>query len=147
MVIFKKGDITKETADIIVNAANTQLIHGGGVAKAISKAAGKQLEKESRKIGFCPLGEFVITSAGKLSAKKVAHIPTIDYKNNQIIDYSQLERVFEKLLKFCLANNYFTIVSPLLGTGVVGLDKERVKKILTKTADKFKNLKVIIIDK
>jgi O-acetyl-ADP-ribose deacetylase (regulator of RNase III) len=73
-----KGDITKIEADVIINAANTQLIHGGGVALAIAKAAGKDLVKESKEIGsFVPIGDFAVTTAGNLKAKKVIHIPTI----------------------------------------------------------------------
>jgi O-acetyl-ADP-ribose deacetylase (regulator of RNase III) len=142
-----KGDITQISADVIINAANTELIHGGGVAKAIAKSAGEELEKESREIGFVPLGEFTVTTAGKLKAKKVIHISTIDYKNNKKITYQQLEKVWQKVLEYCRENNFKTIATPLLGTGIVGLDKEKVKEMLKKIGKKFEDLEIIIVDK
>ena len=79
MIEKTRGDITKMKADVIINAANTQLYHGGGVARQLVLAGGEIVEKESAEVGFCPLGSFAITSAGDLPAKKIIHIPTIDY--------------------------------------------------------------------
>ena len=142
-----KGDITKIEADVIINAANTELIHGGGVALAIAKVAGKDLIKESKEIGFLPIGDFAVTTAGKLKAKKVIHIPTIDYMNNKKITYEELEKVLEKVFKYCRENNFYKIATPLLGTGVVGLEKEKVKEIIKNLSKKFPNLEIIIVKK
>lgn len=72
-----KGDITKITVDVIVNAANTSLLGGSGVDGAIHKAGGKAILEECQKIrnrqGKCKIGEAVITTAGDLPAKKVIH--------------------------------------------------------------------------
>ncbi len=72
-----RGDLLAEPVDAIVNAANGQLAHGGGVALAISRAAGPQLQAESdaliRKMGVLPAGSAVITSAGRLPFKGVIH--------------------------------------------------------------------------
>ncbi len=147
MVDIIKGDITKIEADIIVNAANTELIHGGGVALAIAKAGGEELIKESKKIGFVSLGDFAVTTAGSLRAKKVIHIPTIDYtQNRKRISYEELKTVWQKVLKYCKKESYKTIAVPILGAGVVGLDKEKVKKILFEEAEKFKDLDVKIVE-
>lgn len=142
-----KGDITEIEADVIINAANTELTHGGGVAKAIAQKAGEKLIEESIKTGYTPIGKFAVTSAGNLKAKKVIHIPTIDYKNNQKITYKGLKKVLEKVLKYCKENNYKTIATPLLGTGVVGLDKLKVKEIIKNCAQKFYDLEIIIVEK
>ncbi len=142
-----KGDITKIEADVIINAANTELIHGGGVALAIAKAAGKDLVKESKEIGFVPIGDFALTTAGKLNAKKVIHVPTIDYMNNKKITYEELEKVLEKVFKYCRENNFYKIATPLLGTGVVGLEKEKVKEIIKNLLEKFPNLEIIIVER
>ncbi len=142
-----KGDITKIEADVIINAANTELIHGGGVALAIAKAAGKELIKESKEIGFVPIGDFAITTAGKLKAKKVIHIPTIDYVSNKKINYKELEEVLEKVFKYCQENNFYKIATPLLGTGVVGLEKEKVKEIIKNLSEKYPELEIIIVEK
>jgi O-acetyl-ADP-ribose deacetylase (regulator of RNase III) len=142
-----KEDITKIEADVIINAANTQLIHSGGVALAIAKAAGKDLVKESKEIGFVSIGDFAVTTAGKLKAKKVIHIPTIDYVNNKKITYEELEKVLEKVFKYCQENNFYKIATPLLGTGVVGLEKAKVEEIIKNLSEKFTNLEVIIVEK
>jgi O-acetyl-ADP-ribose deacetylase (regulator of RNase III) len=142
-----KGDITKIEADVVINAANTQLIHGGGVALAIVKSAGEDLVRESKEIGFVPIGDFTVTTAGKLKAKKVIHVPTIDYVNNKKITYEELEKVLKKVFKYCQENNFYKIATPLLGTGVVGLEKEKVKEIIKNLSEKFPNLEIIIVEK
>jgi len=147
MIKEVKGDITKIEADVIINAANTQLIHGGGVALAIAKAAGEDLVRESKEIGFVPIGDFAITTAGKLKAKKVIHVPTIDYVNNKKITYEELEKALEKVFKNCQENNFYRIATPLLGTGVVGLEKEKVKEIIKNLSKKFPYLEIIIVNK
>src|SRR5512139_83672 len=70
-------DLLKEPVDCIVNAANGGLSHGGGVAAAIAKAAGPELDKEGgaivRERGLIPTGEAVVTTAGRLPFKGVIH--------------------------------------------------------------------------
>ena len=68
-----EGDITEMTTDAIVNAANSHLKHGGGVAGAIVRKGGRIIQDESDKIGYCAVGEAVITGAGRLKAKHVIH--------------------------------------------------------------------------
>src|SRR4051794_37858155 len=69
-----KGDITERNVDAIVNAANSYLKHGGGVAAAIVRKGGAIIQEESDKIGgFVPVGSAVITSAGKLPCKAIIH--------------------------------------------------------------------------
>ena len=73
-----KGDITERNVDVIVNAANSYLKHGGGVAAAIVREGGEIIQEESDKIvagrgGLVPVGSAVITTAGKLPCKAVIH--------------------------------------------------------------------------
>jgi O-acetyl-ADP-ribose deacetylase (regulator of RNase III) len=147
--MFKKikGDITKVEADVIINAADTQMVHGGGVAKAISEAAGEEFEKESKDLKFVPLGDFALTTAGNLKAKKVIHIPTIDYQDGGLkITYEQLSKVWNKVLEYCKKNGFKKITTPFLGAGVVGLDKNKVEEILYKDAQEFPELEVVLVE-
>lgn len=74
---LRKGDITKLKVDVIVNAANTSLLGGGGVDGAIHRAGGKSILEACRAIrrkqGGCKVGEAVMTTAGDLPAVKVIH--------------------------------------------------------------------------
>src|SRR3989304_2980431 len=78
-VVVKVGDITKEDAEAVVNAANSSLMGGGGVDGAIHRAGGPEILKECKEIrhaqypGGLPTGEAVITTAGKMAAKYVIH--------------------------------------------------------------------------
>jgi O-acetyl-ADP-ribose deacetylase (regulator of RNase III) len=67
-LMILEGDITQETTDAIVNAANSGLKGGGGVDGAIHRAGGPAIMEASRKIGYCPAGQAVITTGGNLNA-------------------------------------------------------------------------------
>ena len=72
------GPVTELEVDAIVNAANTQLRHGGGVAAAIVREGGRIIQEESDRIGWCDIGSAVATTAGSLKARHVIHVPTIN---------------------------------------------------------------------
>lgn len=147
MVEYQKGDITEVEADVIVNAADTMMHHGGGVALAIAQAAGPALEKESKAAGYCPFGEFAVTTAGNLKARKVVHIPTIDYTRGAVkISYEDLALAWSRVLKYCSESGYKIIATPILGGGVVGLDKEKVKGIIATEAERHSAITVIIVE-
>jgi O-acetyl-ADP-ribose deacetylase len=150
MVNKVTADITKVPADVIINAANTELIHGGGVAAAIAKAAGEKLIDECKQIKRVPLGSFAITCGGNLPCKAVIHIPTIDYfdsENPEAITYEDLKKVWESVLYFCALNKIKSIATPLLGTGVAGLQKDKVENILTSVAEKFTDFEITIVSR
>src|SRR5919109_2607913 len=73
-----QADITKLEVDAIANAANTQLQHGGGVAGAISRAGGPEIQAESDRAAPIGLGEAVATGAGDLPARGVIHAATME---------------------------------------------------------------------
>lgn len=68
-----QGDITDISCDAIVNAANSSLKMGGGVAGAILGKGGQNIQEECDRIGFCQVGQAVITTGGKLPARHVIH--------------------------------------------------------------------------
>src|SRR5919204_6093893 len=71
-------DATKLEVDAIANAANTQLAHGGGVAGAISRAGGPEVQRESSERAPIGLGEAVETGAGEMPARYVIHAATME---------------------------------------------------------------------
>ncbi|MEM3504890.1 MAG: macro domain-containing protein [Archaeoglobaceae archaeon] len=128
------GDITKLEVDAIVNAANTHLYMGGGVAGAIKRAGGKEIEEEAVKKGPIKIGEAVVTSAGKLKAKFVIHAPTmeLDFKT----DEKKVRSAMIAALKKAEELGVQSIAFPALGTGVGGLPKDLVAKIMVEELKK-----------
>jgi O-acetyl-ADP-ribose deacetylase (regulator of RNase III) len=148
--MFQKinGDITKIEADVIINAANTELKHSGGVALALILAGGSVIEKESNLIGFVPIGDFAITSCGNLKCKKIIHIPTIDYKNDKrVISYEELKNVLTKVFEYIESEGFKSVALPLLGAGIAGLEKDKVEEIIKDVSLLFNNLSIELVIK
>lgn len=133
------GDITKLEVDAIVNPANSQLIMGGGVAGAILRAGGAQIQREALRKVPVQIGEAVATTAGKLKAKYVIHAPTMTRpasatnKENVRLATKAALRCASQL---CLSNVAF----PGMGTGVGGLNTEEASK--TMIAEIKKNIEL-----
>jgi O-acetyl-ADP-ribose deacetylase (regulator of RNase III) len=72
-IVLKRADITQEETEAIVNAANSRLQHGGGVAGAIVRRGGRVIQEESDRIGYVPVGGAALTSGGSLKARFVIH--------------------------------------------------------------------------
>lgn len=126
------GDITQVEADIIVNAANTALLGGGGVDGAIHKAAGPQLLAECRAVGGCPTGEARITKAYRLPSEYVVH--TVGpYYHGRPFDAEMLKSCYESCLDF--ASQYFvsSIAFPAISCGVYRYPIEEACKIAVDT--------------
>lgn len=141
------GDITKLEVDAIVNAANTRLYMGGGVAGAIKRAGGKEIEEEAVKKGPIKIGEAVETTAGKLKAKYVIHSPTmeLDFKT----DENKIRLAMKAALKKADELGIESIAFSALGTGVGGFPKDKAAKVmveeLKKHIDEGTKLKKVIL--
>ncbi len=112
----QQGDITQLELDALVNAANNRLWMGAGVAGALKKAGGKEIEAEAVKKGPIPVGEAVVTGAGKLKAKYIIHAAVMgpDLKTDA-------KKVREATKNSLLSGDELGIKSiafPALGTGV-----------------------------
>lgn len=130
------GDLTEEKVDAIVNAANTHLAHGGGVAGAIVRKGGKIIQDESDKVSPVPTGKAAATGAGSLPAKMVIHAVGPIFRNkgdeNDLLRsavWSSLEIGHEKDIE--------TISMPAISSGIYGFPKERCAEILVQTALDF----------
>jgi O-acetyl-ADP-ribose deacetylase (regulator of RNase III) len=133
----KQGDITKETTDAIVNAANPSLLGGGGVDGAIHKAAGIGLFEECRSLGGCKHGEARITSGYNLKAKYVVHTPGPVYKDGKQGEPEILKNSYINSLLLAKEKNLKSISFPAISTGVYGYPKEEACKIAIETVVDF----------
>lgn len=126
-ITVMQGDIIKVTADVIVNAANTSLLGGGGVDGAIHKAGGKSILEECVKIrerqGGCAVGEAVITSAGNLPASYIIHTvgPVWNGGNNK--EFEKLRSCYENSLRLASEYEAKAIAFPNISTGIYRFPK------------------------
>jgi len=138
-VVF--GDITLINADVIVNAANSSLLGGGGVDGAIHRAGGKAILEECKTIvakqGGCPTGEAVITTAGKLPAKYVIHTVGPVWHGGKNKEEEKLANCYINSLELAEAHQLATIAFPNISTGVYGFPKGRAAQIAVQTVENF----------
>jgi O-acetyl-ADP-ribose deacetylase len=136
-----KGDITKITADAIVNAANSSLLGGGGVDGAIHRAGGPEILEECRKIlarqGGCKTGEAVITSAGKLPAKFVIHTVGPVWNGGIKGEREKLASCYASSLSLAIENNCKSIAFPNISTGIYRFPKKEAAIISADSIMKF----------
>lgn len=136
-ISVKKGDITREKADAIVNAANPTLLGGGGVDGAIHRAAGPGLLEECRKLGGCRHGEARITKGYNLPAKFIIHTPGPIYKDGRHGEADTLRDSYYNSMKLAKDNNLKSIIFPAISTGVYGYPKNEGAEIAVKTIVDF----------
>lgn len=136
-ITVKKGDITDENSDAIVNAANISLLGGGGVDGAIHKAAGSGLIEECRKLNGCNPGEAKITAGYNLKAKFVIHTPGPIYKDGQNNESSVLQNSYFNSMLLVKKNNLKSVSFPAISTGVYRYPKEDAAVIAIETVINF----------
>lgn len=123
------GDITRFEVDAIVNAANSLLIMGGGVAGAILRAGGKTIQEEASKKAPVPVGKAVATTAGKLKAKYVIHAPTME--RPAMSTSKQNVRLATRGAFECARQlGIGSVAFPGMGTGVGGLNVEEAANVM-----------------
>ena len=126
-----KGDITKEDVDAIVNAANTALTLGGGVAGAILRKGGVQIQEECNRIKGIKVGEAVLTSGGFLKAKYVIHAAGPRYGEEH--EDAKLKDATLNSLILADKNKLKSIAFPAISTGIFGFPKDRCATIMLST--------------
>jgi O-acetyl-ADP-ribose deacetylase (regulator of RNase III) len=125
-----QGDITGRDVDAIVNAANSHLQHGGGVAGAIVRKGGHIIQEESNKIGYVPVGTAVITGAGKLPAKFVIH--AVGPRMGEGDEGNKLKSAVLNSLNLASEKGLKSISLPAISSGIFGFPKDRCAEILVK---------------
>jgi O-acetyl-ADP-ribose deacetylase (regulator of RNase III) len=124
MEIHGPADITKETTDAIVNAANSSLLGGGGVDGAIHRAGGPSILAECRqivdKIGRLPAGKAVITTGGKLPAKYVVHTVGPVYRGGNWGEAETLASCYRESIQVADEHAVRSLAFPAISTGAYG---------------------------
>jgi O-acetyl-ADP-ribose deacetylase len=127
-----QADVTKLEVDAIANAANTNLLHGGGVAGAISRAGGRTIQEESRMKAPIPLGEAVETSGGEMPCRWVIHAATME------LDFQTDAQIIEKATRSTLARaeelGARSLALVAFGTGVGGFPLGEAARIMVGVA-------------
>jgi O-acetyl-ADP-ribose deacetylase (regulator of RNase III) len=126
-LVVMEGDITRVKVDAIVNAANSLMIMGGGVAGAIRRRGGQEIEDEARKHAPVPVGRAVATGAGRLPARYVIHAPTMERPAMRIPLENAVKATIaalETAENLCIE----TIAFPAMGAGVGGLSVREVAR-------------------
>lgn len=126
-----KGDITIQTTDAIVNAANTALQLGGGVAGAIGRKGGPKIQEECNKIGGTRVGGAVITTGGNLKAKYVIH--AVGPIHGEEHENAKLKDATLNSLVLADDKNLNSIAFPAISTGIFGFPKDRCATIMLST--------------
>src|SRR5438128_4737909 len=124
-----RGNIVEMQVDAIVNAANSALAGGGGVDGAIHRAGGPTIMEECHKIGGCPTGSAVATTAGRLPAKYVFHAvgPIYGYHDGE--EARLLASAYQTCLNLAEQYRLESIAFPSLSTGVYGYPLEEAAPI------------------
>lgn len=147
-VIVEKGDITQLEVDAIVNAANSRLIMGGGVAGAILRAGGQEIQEEALKHAPVPVGKAVATTAGKLKAKYVIHAPTME-RPAMSISKGNVQLATKAALECAEKQEIKSVAFPGMGTGVGELNPKEAAQVMAqeikKHIDEGTNLEQIIL--
>jgi O-acetyl-ADP-ribose deacetylase (regulator of RNase III) len=142
-VAVNVGDITKENADAIVNAANGTLLGGGGVDGAIHRAGGPEILRECKEIRRVqypeglPTGQAVITTAGRMPAKHVIHTVGPVYGRGGQDKAELLAACYHNSLTLAVGRGLKTIAFPAISTGIYGYPLDEAAQVSSQAIQQF----------
>lgn len=127
-ISFVQGDLTNASVDAIVNAANTDLQLGGGVAGAIRRQGGPSIQEECDQIGPISLGEAAVTSGGRLKARFVIHAAGMSLGGQ--VARESLRQATRNSLRRAEQMHLKTVAFPAIGTGIGGFPVPQCAEIM-----------------
>ena len=144
-----RGDITKQKVDVIVNAANSSLVAGGGVDGAIHHAAGPGLAEECRRLKGCEKGEAKITKGYNLPARWVIHTVGPVWHGGRKDEDEILARCYRSCFKLADQHKIRTLAFPSISTGAYGFPVERACRIALReikgALEKYPNIEKVSV--
>jgi O-acetyl-ADP-ribose deacetylase (regulator of RNase III) len=131
-IILLQGDLTEMDVDAIVNAANNDLQLGGGVAGAIRRKGGEEIQRECDAIGSIPIGGAAITTGGRLRARFVIHAASM--KLGGATTSRALRSSTAHALRIAAERGLRSIAFPAVGTGIAGFPIPECARIMLREA-------------
>jgi O-acetyl-ADP-ribose deacetylase (regulator of RNase III) len=146
------GDLTQSDVDAIVNAANSHLQHGGGVAGTIVRKGGQIIQEESNRMGYVPVGNCALTTGGSLKAKYVIH--AVGPRWGEGNEEQKLRNAVKNTLMLADKKGFKTISMPAISAGIFGFPKEQCARIIIdeiagfakKNATSLKEINIFLMD-
>jgi O-acetyl-ADP-ribose deacetylase len=132
-IVIQQGDLTDMDTDAIVNAANNDLHLGAGVAGAIRRKGGDEIQRECDAIGSIPVGYAAITTGGKLKARHVIHAASMQLGGRTTA--ANLRTSVAHSLRIAAERGLKTIAFPAVGTGIAGFPIEECASIMLHEAE------------
>lgn len=139
VIELTQGDITGETTDAIVNAANSRLAGGGGVDGAIHRAGGRSIMEETRRRypKGCPTGQAVVTSAGNLSAKFVIHAVGPVWRGGESNEENLLKQTYVSCLEQAIKHDCQSVSFPAISSGAYGYPRDLAARHALEAVSEF----------
>jgi O-acetyl-ADP-ribose deacetylase (regulator of RNase III) len=131
-IVIQLGDLTDMPTDAIVNAANNDLLLGGGVAGAIRRKGGDEIQRACNEIGSIPIGYAAITTGGNLAAKFVIHAASMELGGSTTAE--ALRKSTAHALRIASESGLKSIAFPAIGTGVAGFPTKDCAEIMLQEA-------------
>ena len=122
------GDLTQQDVDAIVNAANNDLQLGGGVAGAIARAGGPEIQRDCDRIGRVAVGDAAITTGGRLKARHVIHAASMQLGGRTTSE--ALRRSTARSLELAREHGLHSIAFPAVGTGIARFPLDDCARIM-----------------
>jgi O-acetyl-ADP-ribose deacetylase (regulator of RNase III) len=131
-IVLREGDITEQEVDAIVNAANSDLILGAGVAGAIRAKGGPTIQEECDRIGPIQVGDAAVTGAGDLPARFVIHAAGMP--PGGVATEESVRSSMRRSLELAREKQCRTVAVPAIGAGIAGFPVQRCAEILLEEA-------------
>ncbi len=122
------GDLTEESVDCIVNAANSRLAHGGGLAGAIVRRGGRVIQEESDRLAPVPVGGVAVTSAGALPARWIIH--AVGPRWGEGDEEAKLRSAVRGSVRRAAALGARSLAVPAISTGIFGYPKAQGTRVI-----------------